>query len=186
MRRRGHSLLVYSAWDTRFGSDGHVLTTSTSIVRAEPGGCHCPVLHTEPGPLIIDDVDEGRIVAGGTNAVLLLDASGAQLLSIPVAAAAAALSAHDLVVVNGGKLLDYRATDGSLAHSWPLADVPAGSDCPADLYYGCPAKYGAPLLRFQDTARGLVAYTLDTDLHLLRLADGEDLTVARGTHARGS
>jgi hypothetical protein len=39
-------------------------------------------------------------------------------------------------------------------------------------------------LRLQDTAHGLVAYTLDTDLHLLRLADGKDTVVVSGTHAR--
>jgi Tol biopolymer transport system component len=178
------SLLVYTAWDTQFASGGRVQTTSTSILRAEPGGCPCPVLHTEPGPLIVDDLDAGRIVARGTNAVLLLDSDGNQLRSIPVAAAAAALSGDDLIVVANDKLLDYATADGSLVHSWPLPDIGTSPDCPVDLYYGCPDKYASAPLRLQDTARGLVAYTLNSDLHLLRLSDGKDAVIGPGSHAR--
>jgi hypothetical protein len=35
----------------------------------------------------------------------------------------------------------------------------------------------------QDAASGLVAYTLDGQVHLLRLADGADAVVALGQHA---
>jgi Tol biopolymer transport system component len=175
------SLLVFNSWDTKFGPAGSVIITSESILKAPPGGCPCPVLRTEPGPLIIDDVDAGRIVAHGDNAVLLLDANGKQLLTIPLAAEAAALSGNDLAVLAQGQLRDYDATDGSLEHMWPLPAASVTSDCTQEIY-GC--SYSRASLRLQDAARGVVAYVLDDQLHLLRLADGKDTTMGPSSHAR--
>ena len=64
-------------------------------------------------------------------------------------------------------------------------DVAAGPDCLFGIHYGCFGQGGAELrLRLQDAANGLVAYVLDDQVHLLRLADGKDVTIAAGSHAR--
>jgi len=138
-------------------------------------------LRTEPGPLIIDDVDTGRIVAHGDNAVLILDADGKQLLTIPIAAKAAELSGNDLAVLTAGQLRDYDATDGSLKHVWPLPTASVTSDCTQDIY---DCSYNHASLRLQDADHGLIAYVLNDQLHLLRLADGADATIAPGSHGR--
>jgi Tol biopolymer transport system component len=81
------SLLVFSTWQWKYASDGHLLTVQQTILRAGPTGCgDCPALRTDPGPLILDDIDANRIAAHGDNAVVVLDAGGAQLLSLPVKA----------------------------------------------------------------------------------------------------
>lgn len=145
---------------------------STSIFRADPGGCPCPAIRTDPGPLYLDDADTGRIVAHGRNAIVVLDRTGTQLLSIPVPVPVptslpprlrARLTGNDLVVALDNQLLDYDATTGTLLHTWPL---------PNALFF-----------QFQDAAHGLAAYILDDTVRLVRLADGQTATVANGTAA---
>jgi WD40 repeat protein len=183
------SLLVFSRWKTKYangGGDAGYLTTEQTILRAGPTGCgDCPALRTDPGPLIPDDVDANRISAHGDNAVVVLDANGAQLLSVPVKAVATALSSSDLVVLVPGELRDYDASDGTLMHRWPLPNVPSGSDC-RPIPWPCDSSPPAPELplRLQDAAHGLVTYVLDDQVRLLRLTDGKDVTIAAGTHAR--
>jgi hypothetical protein len=179
------SLLVFNSWDSTYDSSDHTVTTTETILRAPPAGCPCPALRTDPGPLIIDDVDAGRIVAHGDNAVVVLDSNGKQLLSIPAVATTASLSGNELVVLDRGRLRDYNASTGALTHSWLLPDVANGSDCSPQIGYDCPPppEPNTPL-RLQDAARGLVAYTLDTQLHLLRLADGQVATIGPASHAR--
>ena len=171
------SLLVFSSWQESDRGN----TIRQSILRAGSTGCgDCPTLRTDPGPLIPDDVDANRIAAHGDNAVVLLDANGAQLLSVSVKALATALAGSDLVVLLPGELRDYDAWSGTLLHSWPLPDVPSGSDCRPGIPFPC----RDPRLRLEDAARGLASYILDGQVHLLRLADGKDATVAAGSHAR--
>lgn len=175
------SLLVFSSWQWKYGSGGQEVTVEQSILRAGPTGCgDCPALRTDPGPLIPDDVDTNRIAAHGDNAVVVLAADGTQLLSVPVKAVATALAGSDLVVLIPGELRDYDAGTGSPLHSWPLPDIPSGSDCRPGMLFGCTDAR----LRLQDAAHGLVAYVLDDQVHLLRLSDGADKTVAAGSHAR--
>jgi Tol biopolymer transport system component len=145
-------------------------------------------LRTEPGPLRPLDVDQGRIVASGDNATLVLSASGVELLSIPVSSQAAELAGPDLVLVTAGELRDYDAVSGSLLHAWTLPYVSYGGHCGIradDCDY---AQF-----RLQDASRGLVAYLvggprpsgdLSAQLHVLRLSDGRDVVLASGTAAR--
>jgi hypothetical protein len=42
----------------------------------------------------------------------------------------------------------------------------------------------AQLLTLEDAAGGLVAYTLQGEVHVLRLSDGRDVVVAPGTRAQ--
>ncbi|MGL6279317.1 MAG: hypothetical protein ACRC50_07150, partial [Gaiella sp.] len=145
----------------------------------KPGPCQ--LLATEPGPFVPHDVDAGRIVAAGDNAVVLLDGTGTRLLTVPVKATASALAGDDLVVLVPGQLRHYSATTGSLLHTWALPDVASGAPCGFGLQtYLCPDVR----LRFWDTARGLAAYTLDGQIHLVRLADGTDIVLAAGIAAR--
>jgi hypothetical protein len=133
-------------------------------------------LWTEPGPLRPLDTDGTRIVASGDNVTLLLDADGRELLSLPVSTPAAQLDGTDLVLLVPGELRDYDGATGALLHTWPLPSVSIGSDCLP--------RCQAPQLRLEDASRGLVAYILEDKLHLLRLADGRDVVVAKASFAR--
>jgi hypothetical protein len=77
----------------------------------------CEQLRVEPGPLRPLDVDAGRIVVSGTNATLVLDSSGATLLSLPVSTPAAQLAGNDLAILLPGELRDYDAVTGALLHT---------------------------------------------------------------------
>jgi hypothetical protein len=59
---------------------------------------------------------------------------------------------------------------------WPLPDVPSSGRCRLT---GCPGIR----LTLDDTARGVVLYTLDGVVHLLGLRDGSDRTVPGATTA---
>jgi len=142
----------------------------------------CQKLISQPGPIVPLDVDTGRIAVGGSNSTLIVDADGKTLLSVPVSPLAAQLSGSDLVVLRQGELLDYNAASGELKHSWPLPNVPSGRDCASYATAACP--YQKPALVLEDLARGLVAYTLNGNVRLLRLSDGSDQLVAQGTLVR--
>ena len=106
---------------------------------------------------------------------------------MPVKATAVALAGSDLVVLVQGAFRDYDAADGSLRHVWTLPNVSSGGDCTYRISFQCqPARTNSSFarLRLQDAARGLVAYVLDDQLHVLRLADGADTTIGPGSHAR--
>jgi WD40-like Beta Propeller Repeat len=179
------SLLVFSSWQSAPSStSGQYVVVRQSIVRAGPAGCPCPTLRTDPGPLILDDMDADHILAHGNNEIVVLDSDGNQLGSVPVKPAAAALSGGDLIVVVQGELHDYDWPSGTLSHSWSLSNAPTGPDCPFGINFGCPGFDHELPLRLQDAARGLVAYVLDDQVHLLRLSDGKEATIGRGTHAR--
>ena len=145
----------------------------------QPPTGRCQDLRAESGPLRVLDVNAGRIVVSGDNATLVLDADGGQLLSIPVSTAAAQLTGSDLVVLVPGELRDYDVTTGVLRHSWPLPDASFAGFCGVPLLF-C----GSPRIRLEDAAGGLVAYLLDGQLHVLRLADGRDVVVHAATAAR--
>jgi len=175
------SLLVYSFWHTGFTSP---TVTEQEIRRVDEGGCPCPAIASSPGPLVPFDVEGGRIVAAGTNATWIVDAQGKLLLSIPVSPLAAQLAGSDLVLLLRGEIDDYDAGSGVMRHAWPLPDVPSGAET------GDPNRVAAVpgngRLVLDDAGRGLVAYVLDEQVHVLRLSDGEDVTVAPGQLARFS
>jgi WD40-like Beta Propeller Repeat len=122
-------------------------------------------------------LDEGRIVVRRADGSLeLLDLVGARLRSFDVAALGAALAGDDLVVLVRGELRDYSASTGNLLSVWPLPDVPSSGRCRD---YSCPGIR----LTLDDAARGVVVYTLDGVVHLLRLRDGANVTVPGATAA---
>lgn len=182
-------LLVFSTWR----DDQHcpAVTTEQQIERVESAGCPCPVIAASQGPLVPFDVDGGRVAAGGDNATVLLDSAGTQLLSVAVSPLAVQLAGSELVVLVQGELRDYDASTGALRHAWPLANVPSSGECasPHRGSWGCgwqcsDSVCSPPRLLLEDAARGLVTYVLDGHVHLLRLSDGADATVADGTLAR--
>jgi len=171
------SLLVFTSWDTAWAGGvccTGLIVKQQRIQRVGPAGCDCPVIETQPGPIVPFDGDAGRIVAGGDNATLLLDANGAKLQEFRIPAVDAALSGNDVTLLVHGRLLDYDAGTGALLHSWPVPDVSTGSRCSPSL---CE-------LRLQDAARGLVAFIISGQLHLLRLSDGADTTIGPAAFAR--
>jgi Tol biopolymer transport system component len=178
-------LLAYSRWTAAYVAGKTVITTQ-EIDRVDGIACPCPTLRTDPGPLVPVDVDGGRIVAGGDNSTVILDAKGKQLLSEPVVPLAATLSGNDLVILRQGELLDFDATTGSQTHRWPLPDVTSGRECGSKYCRPIFADrpWPGPRLVLEDAARGLVAYVLDGQVHLLRLADGTDRVVGTGRLAR--
>jgi hypothetical protein len=175
----GGDLLVFGSWTERANfsvSPTRFDTTQQDVERVEGGGCPCPDIATSPGPLTPADVDGNRVVAFGDRATLLLDRDGRTLLTIPVAPTAAQLSGNDLVVLVPGALRDYDASSGGLLDTWALPDVPNGRVC----WLRCLNVQ----LSLEDASHGLVAYVLDRQVHLLRLADGADKVVARGRAPR--
>jgi Tol biopolymer transport system component len=173
-------LLVFSRWRDDLACPA--TTLEQEIHRADARGCPCPLVATSPGPLVPLDVDGGHIVAGGNNATVILDPSGARVLSIPVSPLAAQLSGADLVILVRGRLLVYDAATGTQLHAWTLPDVPSGGECasPHSGTWECRPAH----LVLEDAAHGLATYVLDGQVHILRLADGADSTVAPGTLAR--
>jgi Tol biopolymer transport system component len=173
------SLLVFGSGRETSVSDPayRIVTTEQTVHRIGPDGCPCASVATSPGPLISADVDDDRIVVYGDNETLLLDRNGMARLSIPFSPRAAQLADRDLVLLDRGELRHYDADSGAHEHTWPLPDVASGAPS------GWPRNHGLPRLVLQDAARGLVAYVLDGDVHVLRLADGADTVVAQGTAA---
>jgi hypothetical protein len=106
----------------------------------------------------------------------LLSLDGSVLETFDVPSLGAALAGDDLVVLVQGELRDYSVSSGELLHAWPLPDVPSAGRC---RLYACPGIR----LTLDDTARGIVVYTLDGVVHLLRLSDGADATVPGATAA---
>jgi hypothetical protein len=97
---------------------------------------------------------------------------------------AAQLSGSHLVVLSHqGSLQDYDAETGALVHSWKLPDVSSGGECGSPHSGSWECHWDAHLF-LEDAARGLATYVLDGQVHLLRLATGNDVTFRPGTLAR--
>jgi Tol biopolymer transport system component len=177
----GGGLLVSSAWQRAVACPGP--PSEQEIRRLDyDRGWSSTVIATAPGPLVPFDVDAGRIVAGGENATVLYDASGTQLLSVPVSPLAAQLSGSDLVILVRGQLLVYDAVSGARLHAWPLPDAASGWEC-GSIDRGA-WQCGGTQLVLEDAAHGLAAYFLDGQVHVIRLRNGTDTTIGQGTLAR--
>lgn len=172
-------LLVFDEWWEERGSAEYpnFPTTSAFARRVELNGCPCPVLISTLGFLFTADVDAGRALVYGANETVVLDRDGNRLLSIPVSPLAAQLAGRDVVTLLAGEIRVYDAQTGVLMHAWALPNVASGPVC---AWRYCVPKR----LVLQDAARGIVAYTLDGQLHLLRLETGKDSVVGPGQLAR--
>jgi WD40-like Beta Propeller Repeat len=122
-------------------------------------------------------VDDGRIVARRADGTLeLLGLDGAVLRTFDVPSLGAVLAGDDLVVLVQGGLRGYSASTGELRYVRPLPDVPSSGRCRLT---SCPGIR----LALDDEARGVVVYTLDGVVRLLRLRDGAEATVPGATAA---
>jgi WD40-like Beta Propeller Repeat len=174
------SLLVMSGWALRY-DNGARIVDQQSIERVDAGGCPCATLSSSTGPYTPLDVDGDRIVVSGDNETRILAADGTILLSLRVPTHAAQLSGTALVLAASGQLRVYDAVTGELRAAWPLPAQPVGHECDS---YGDPScKQRAPLV-LDDVSHGLAVYTLDDQVHLLRLNDGADRLVGPGSVAR--
>jgi hypothetical protein len=179
----GGGLLVFSTWDKTSTCPGAPREQEIRRLdyRGDTGWSNALIAKT-PGPLVPFDVDAGRIVAGGNNATVLYDASGTQLLSVPVSPLAAQLSGSDLVILVRGQLLVYDAVTGARLHAWPVPDVPSGAEC-GSIYSGTWECRGTELI-LEDAAHGLAAYVVDGQVHVIQLQNGTDMTIGKGSIAR--
>jgi hypothetical protein len=126
-------------------------------------------------------VDSGRVVLRRSNGTLVVRRSGGGLVRMFPALAGrtrgAELMGRRLVVLVPGKLLAFSLRTGAQLRERSVPNVPSAGVCGMP---PCPAVQ----LRLVDASRGLVAYNLSGDLHLLRLRDGQDRVVAAATDAR--
>jgi hypothetical protein len=173
------SLLVVSGWKLHWAGSQYPKVDVQTIERVDAGACPCTALSSSPGPYTPLDVDAGRIVVSGDLETRILAADGTILLALPVPTQAAQLSGSQLVLAVGSGLRVYD-TDGVLRAAWPLPAGPIGHACDG---------YGDPSCRYRhvvlgDVAHGLAAYSIDGEIHLLRLADGVDRDVGPGVLPR--
>jgi WD40-like Beta Propeller Repeat len=177
--------LVYGVWKTTGPyPEG---TTVETLFRATPVGCPCPAIAYGAAPraiapLVPLDTDGERIAVLRYGSLVILDTAGTELLAIPVPAAAAQLIGEEVVVLVPGELRVYSLLNGSLHRSWPLPSATAGHDCTSLSEPHC--LYPEAQLRLQDASRGLAAYVLNDEVHLVRLTDGHDAVAAYGGEAR--
>jgi len=153
------------------------------------------IFHTDrAAPLLA--VGGGRFAIGlSDGSIALLDASGTTLATITPTQGtvrAVALDAEEVVVLvrtptGRGVLEIYDPNSAALVHSLTVPGTYkaiGGDPCNPDLssnetasatWDDC-APY--PSLRLQSAAKGVVAYTLNRTLHLLRISDQRNVTVA--------
>jgi hypothetical protein len=141
----------------------------------------CPQIATANGLLGPISSHSGRFALRyDTGVIRVVDRNGANVRLFPALAgmtrAAELWRKHLLVLVNA-KVIDFSIVTGAQLHMRSVAAVPSGGPC---FRLPCPT----PTLRLEDFARGLVAYTLQGKIHVLRLSDGHDRVVANGTTSR--
>jgi hypothetical protein len=186
----GHGgLLAYGVWTSN--AESGVPLTSETLFRATTTSCPCPALAYEtavynpnggPGPFALLDTDGTRIAALRSGLLVGLDPSGAKLLGWPpVRPGAAQLSEDGLVVAIGSELRIHDLSTGGLRRILTLPSSAVGRDC---TFWSEPECLERAELRLQDAAHGLAAYTLNGEVHLMRLSDGHDSVVSFGTEAR--
>jgi Tol biopolymer transport system component len=173
--------LVFGTWTDDLSCPARTL--DQNIHRVDGIDCPCPVIASSPGPLVPFEVDSGRIVAGGDNATVIYDASGKELLAVPVSPLAAQLTGSNLVILEQGHLLVYDATTGAQLHDWPLPNVPSGSECASPHGATWECSRNAQLV-LEDAARDLAVYVVNDEVHVVQLQNGTDTTIGKGTLAR--
>jgi hypothetical protein len=192
------SLLAFSHWQLcgdlgapscGLGSRAIVASSLYSVPLPASAGTTCPnqpfqctQIGTAPSLIGAVSADSGRLAllqSNGSLAVITASGAGVSIYSVTTwgQTLAAELSGSDLVRLTQGSLTHFDAVTGLLQHTWPVANVTSGGPCRR---LPCPAQ----LLTLEDAAGGLVAYTLQGAVHVVRLSDGRDVVVGPGTRAR--
>jgi Tol biopolymer transport system component len=175
-------LLVFGSWKEAWSpGTNQIVTTDESVERVDPGGCPCTSIGSwvALAPL---DVDAGRVLLAAPSELRIVDRAGTQLFMNAESPSAAQLSGSDLVLLTRGQLRVYDLAAGGVStQTWPLPDVPSGRECATPNAIRCSRD---PELVLEDVSHGLATYVVDGQVHVLRLADGVDVTVAAGTRSR--
>jgi hypothetical protein len=191
------SLVAFTHWQVcgdpgapscGLGSRAIVASTLYSVPLPPSAGTTCPnqpfqctPIGTAPSLVGAISADSGRLaLLRSDGSLAVVDASGS-LVSIYSATSwgqtlAAELTGGELVLLTQGSLRHFAGT-GFLQHTWPVANVTSGGICRR-------VPCSPQLLTLEDAAGGLVTYTLQGEVHVLRLSDGRDVVVAAGTRAQ--
>jgi hypothetical protein len=191
------TLLAFTHWQVcgdigapscGIGSRAIVASSLYSLPLPPAAGTTCPnqpfqctQIGTAPSLVGAISADSGRLALLLSDGSLsVINASGSPVSFYPPTfwgpILAAELAGGDLVLLTQGSLR-HISVPGFLQHSWPVANVTSGGICRR--------LHCAPqLLTLEDAAGGLVAYTLQGEVHVLRLSDGRDVVVAAGTRAQ--
>ena len=146
----------------------------------KPGPCQQLTTSAPNATLRPLSVSGGRVLLLNNGVLELRNASGAitrQFGGVATVMRGADLMGNRVLVLVPAKLRVYNARTGALVRTRPLPNVPSAGIC------GMPPCSNVPL-RLLDAARGLVAYTLNGKLHLLRLRDGRNRVVGAAEDAR--
>lgn len=125
-------------------------------------------------------VSGGRVLLLNNGVLELRNPSGAstrQFAGVAAVMRGADLTPSRVLVLVPAALRVYNANTGALVRTRTLPNVTSAGACGLP---PCPAV----ALQLLDAARGLVAYTLNGKLHLLRLRDGRNRIVATAQDAR--
>jgi len=141
----------------------------------------CEQLATSTDVLQPLSVDSGRVVLLRSDGSLVVRTRGGGMVrtfqSLAGQTRGAELMGGRLVVLVPGRILELSLATGGQLRTRPVPNVPSAGVCGV---LPCPQV----TLRLVGASRGLVAYILSGDLHLLRLRDGRDRVVAAATDAR--
>jgi len=184
----GGDTIAYATWEFCgiYTCDGSPVRATTETVSRIDNTCNasatppCPQIASSSEALVPLAAAQGRVLLRrGDGALELRSAAGSLLRMFRVDTPLdAALAGRLLVVLVPGELRVLDTRSGRLLHRWPLRRVPFGGVC-IELPYQCPS----PELELAGAATGLAAYIADGVVHVVRLADGLDVVVARGTQA---
>ena len=140
----------------------------------------CVLLATRGDVLQPLSVDSGRVALRRSNGSLVIRRIGGALVRrfpAPAGVHGAELMGRRMVVLAPARVRLLSIRTGAQLRMRPL---PAGTSAGICGMPPCPTVN----LRMVDAARGLVAYLVGGELHLLRLRDGRDEVVAPATDAR--
>jgi hypothetical protein len=192
------SLLVFTHWKLcgeggtppcGIGAAAIVASSVYSVPLPPSAGSTCPgepfqcsQIGTAPSLVGAISADSGRLaLLRSDGSLAVVDAGGAVVSLYPVTTLgqtlAAELAGGDLVQLGQGSVRQFDVATGLLQHTWPVANVAAGGICRR-------LPCAPQLLTLEDVSGGLAAYTLQGEVHVLRLSDGRDVVVAAGTRAQ--
>jgi hypothetical protein len=146
----------------------------------KPGPCQQLVTAAPNATLRPLSVSGGRVLLLNNGVLELRNGGGAvtrQFAGVAGVMRGAELMGNRVLVLVPAALRVYNARTGALVRTRPLPNVPSAGICGM-------APCATVPLQMLDAARGLVAYTLNGKLRLLRLRDGRNRVVAAAEDAR--
>ena len=179
-------LLVFGVWHTSFDASAGTRITTETLFRATSNSCPCTAIAyaaapSSVAPLVALDTDGSNVTALRYGSLVVLNSSGSDLLTSGLHAGGAQIMGTELIILVEGQLQDYDLSTGAFRSAWTMPNVTVGRDCHFYSEPHCPTDAE---LKLQDAARGLVAYTLSGQLHVLHVGSGSDSIVGYADRAR--